>query len=70
MTEIIVRKIPLPATVRAFTMPDAQGDYNVYINSALSEEQQRRSLLHELTHIRRDDFYRRGVTAREIESEM
>ena len=70
MTEIIVRKIPLPPHVRAFTMPDPQGDYNVYINSALSAEQQLCSLQHELKHIRRDDFYRRNKKAREIEDEM
>ena len=70
MTEIIVRKIPLPLHVRAFTMPDAQGDYNVYINSVLSEEQQEASLRHELRHIRRDDFYKRDRTAGEIEEEL
>ena len=69
MTEIIVRKIPLPVHVRAFTMPDPQGDYNIYINSALSEEQQRRSLLHELRHIRRDDFFRKDASARQLEAE-
>ena len=70
MTEIIVRKIPLPPHVRAFTMPDPQGDYNIYINCALSAEQQLSSYLHELKHIRRDDFYKRGKTAKEIEEEM
>ena len=70
MTEIIIRKIPLPAHVRAFTMPDAQGDYNVYVNSDLSLEQQLKSLQHELRHIRRDDFYKRDLTAQEIESEL
>ena len=69
MTEIIVRMMALPPHVRAFTMPDAQGDYNIYINSALSSEQQKKSLLHELRHIQRDDFYRRDVSARQIEAE-
>ena len=69
MTEIIVRKIPLPPHVRAFTMPDAQGDDNIYINTALSEAQQKRSLLHELRHIQKDDFYRSDCSARQIESE-
>jgi Zn-dependent peptidase ImmA (M78 family) len=50
-------------------MPDPQGDYNIYINSALSEEQQRRSLLHELRHIRRDDFFRKDASARQLEAE-
>ena len=49
--------IPLPMSVRAFTIPDAQGDYNIYINSALSSEQQHKSLEHEALHIMNDDFY-------------
>lgn len=68
MKDIIVREIPLPAHVRAFTLPDGQGDYNVYLNCSLSAEQRQRSLLHELTHIRRDDFYRTDSTAAELEA--
>ena len=69
MEEIIIRLMPLPAHVRAFTMPDAQGDYNVYINVLLSREQQDRSFQHELRHIRRGDFYKRDQSAKEIEAE-
>ena len=69
MEDIIIRLIPLPVHVRAFTMPDAQGDYNVYINVLLSTEQQNISLQHELRHIRRGDFYKRDKTAKEIEAE-
>lgn len=50
--------MPLPVGVRAFTIPDAEGDYNVYLNCRLSAEQQRRSLLHEQLHIKRNDFYK------------
>ena len=67
MEEIIIRLIPLPVHVRAFTLPDAQGDYNVYINVLLSREQQARSFQHELRHIRRGDFYRRDCTVKELE---
>ena len=70
MEDIIVREIPLPAHIRAFTLPDGQGDYNVYINCALSAEQQKRSLRHELTHIRRDDVDRKACTAAELEAGM
>ena len=49
--------MPLPVGVRAFTIPDAEGDYNVYLNSRLSVEQQQRSLYHEQMHIARNDFY-------------
>jgi len=53
---IYIRKIPLPLGVRAFTLPDAQGDYNIYINENLPFEQQRKSLEHETSHIERGDF--------------
>ena len=55
---IYIRKIKLPLSVRAFTLPDAQGDYNIYINDALSQEQQKLSYEHEMGHISNEDFYR------------
>lgn len=58
MNEIIVRLLPMPVGVRAFTLPDSEGDYNVYLNCRLSAEQQRRSLRHEKMHILRNDFCR------------
>lgn len=70
MEDIIIRLMPLPVHVRAFTMPDEQGDYNVYINALLSAEQQVRSYQHELRHIRRGDFFKRDKTAKEIEGDM
>ena len=53
---VFVRKIHLPMTVRAFTIPDEQGNYNVYINDRLSTEQQYKSLEHEFRHISSGDF--------------
>ncbi len=64
--DIIIRKIPLPLRVRAFTIPDADGDYNIYINSNLSEEQQKKSLAHEKSHIENEDFMK-SKSASEIE---
>ena len=58
MENIIVRLISLPLTVRAFTIPDEQGDYNVYLNCALSAEEQKKSLQHERRHIENGDFYK------------
>ncbi len=55
---VFVRKIHLPMAVRAFTIPDEQGNYNVYINDRLSAEQQHKSLEHEFMHIRSGDFYK------------
>lgn len=58
LNEIFIRLISMPVGVRAFTIPDADGNYNIYINSRLSAEQQKRSLYHEKMHIQRDDFYK------------
>lgn len=52
-----IRYIDLPCKVNGTTVQDASGFYNVYINSRLSYEAQQRAIIHELTHIRRDDFY-------------
>lgn len=51
-----MRLIALPLSVRAFTLTDEQGDYNVYLNCALSFEQQKKSLQHERRHIENGDF--------------
>ena len=70
MTEnVYIRKIPLPFSVRAFTLPDSQGDYNIYINQRLSPEQQEKSLAHEKKHIQRGDFLKEE-SASSIENAM
>lgn len=46
----------MPLTIRAFTVPDANGDYNIYINNDLSEEAKKRSFEHEKNHIENNDF--------------
>ncbi|MBS5480710.1 MAG: hypothetical protein KHX46_06180 [Clostridiales bacterium] len=51
-----IRYIALPATVRAMTVRDGDGHYNIYINTQLSAEQQQDALLHEMQHLLRDDF--------------
>ncbi len=60
---IFVRTIPMPMSVRAFTIPDPSGDYNIYINDALSPEQQKKSLTHEEKHIENGDFYKDETAA-------
>ena len=39
----------------------SDGFYNIYTNSALSLEEQEKTIQHELTHIERDDFYSDGT---------
>ena len=67
--DIIVRYISLPVSVRAFTVPDSQGNFNVYINSSLTFEQQRKSFEHEMCHIENGDFFR-DEAATDIEGRM
>lgn len=69
MENIIIRTIALPTTVRAFTVADESGDYNIYINNRLSFEQQQKSFRHEATHIENGDFYKE-MTATQIERTM
>ena len=67
MDEIFVRYRDMPGTVKGFTKEDANGDYNVYINSRLNYEQQQAALQHELAHIRKQHFS--GDDIVEIENE-
>lgn len=53
---IFIREIKMPLTIRAFTVPDANGDFNIYINEDLSDAAKRKSLEHEKNHISRNDF--------------
>lgn len=57
MEEYKIRYIDLPHTVKGFTVKDDSEFYNIYINSHLNYEQQLCAIQHELTHIRRNDFY-------------
>ena len=56
MDDVIIRYVPLPPCVYGQTLLDHNGDYNVYINVNLSYEMQRKTLEHELEHIRNNDF--------------
>ncbi len=63
---IFIREMKMPLTIRAFTVPDENGDYNIYINSDLSDEAKAEALEHEKKHIENDDFTS-GDLARKIE---
>ena len=55
---IFVRLIRLPTeAVRAVTLPNDDGTFDIYINKRLPEELQQKALEHELKHIRKDHFY-------------
>ena len=53
---IFIREMKMPLTIRAFTVPDANGDYNIYLNNNLSDEAKQKSLNHEREHIENNDF--------------
>lgn len=56
--DFIVRYVPLPLKVHGMTVQDVNGFYNIYINSAQSEDVQRAAYKHELEHLKRGDFAR------------
>lgn len=66
MEEVIVRLIDL--TVPGVTVLDEDGNYNVYINARLSFEERKKTLAHELRHIKKDHFFDDRMIA-EIEKE-
>lgn len=53
---IIVRVTSLPFRVKGVTVPDEDGNYNVYINQRLNFETQKRTYFHEVEHINKNDF--------------
>lgn len=53
---IFIREMKMPLTIRAFTVPDENGDYNIYVNSDLSDEAKAEALNHEKAHIENNDF--------------
>lgn len=46
----------MPTTIKGVTVPDVDGNYNIYINSKLNYEMQQIILKHELTHIEHNHF--------------
>lgn len=54
---IFIRGLKLPETVMGVTVPDQDGNFNVYINIGLSEEERQKTADHELRHIEKDHFY-------------
>lgn len=57
MDDVCIRFMDFPCRVNGVTVQDENGFYNVYINARLSLEAQRAAIKHELTHIKREDFY-------------
>lgn len=65
--DFTVRYIPLPTTIHGITVQDKNGYNNIYINANIGIEEQKKALVHEVTHIARGDFSRPYVPLEEIE---
>ncbi len=64
--EYIVRPIDLPYGVKGLVALDEDGYANIYVNSRLSREEQRKAAQHEIGHLNNDDFYN-TATINEVE---
>lgn len=69
MDSVIIRIVRLPPHIRGYTMPDENGDYNIYISDCLNDESRVKTLRHELKHIRCGDIYS-NESALQLESKM
>ena len=69
MNEQIVRFLNFPETVRAVTCLDHNGDFNIYINAALTDSERSDALAHELRHIQSEHFYLEAKPIEECENE-
>ena len=56
-SEFSVRLMDLPHAVKGFVALDEDGFANIYINSRLSREEQRKTVRHEINHLAKDDFF-------------
>lgn len=56
MDDIVCRIVELPLRVNAVTVVDENGDFNVYVNSHLSHEEQMNAYKHECRHIKNNIF--------------
>ena len=56
MNRIFLRLVPLPMTVKGVTLPDADGDYTVFINADLCPETREEVIEHEMAHIQKNHF--------------
>lgn len=53
---IIVIYKDMPARIKSFVIPDGFGNYTIVLNSCLTHEQNRCSVLHEIEHIEHGDY--------------
>ena len=64
-----VRFVSFPSTIRAVTLPNDDGTFDIYINQTLPYELQLAAFKHELNHIQKDHFYVDECCIAQIEKE-
>lgn len=67
--DYFVRLVELPRTVNGVTLPNDDGTFDIYLNAALTEDEQKTALEHEIEHIIQDHFYNDVKPLRQIEAE-
>lgn len=67
--DVFIRLLHLPPKVRAVTLPNHDGTFDIYVNDCLPKELQYLAIRHELAHIEKDHFYNEDPVAfNEIEA--
>ena len=69
MNNIVCRTVDLPPRINAVTVIDENGDFNIYLNARLSEDERQRAFRHELRHIRMRHFYKTEKNITDCEKE-
>ena len=57
IVDVCIRGVPLPETVNGCILPNGDGSYDIYYNSRMDKERCRRTVEHELQHLRREHLY-------------
>lgn len=66
-----VRFVPLPIHVEGTTVPNPDGSCDIYINSQLSIDKQKKALKHEVSHVVNDHLYddKKSLETKEMEAD-
>lgn len=57
MSEVFCYYVDMPYTVRGLSVINPDGSLTIYINTKLNREQQLKAYIHEIKHLKNDDFY-------------
>lgn len=68
MNNVFIRELNFPIEIEGVIVVDNNCDYNIYINSNLSEDKKKETLDHELRHLQCDHHYS-DVSIAQAESE-